>query len=183
MKAQLIFSRHSQGKVTQDQPIPPLGLLTLAVYAEQEVPDAEVEVFDGNVMSDKELLDSIDADIVGFGTWFSNYDNALVLAEKVKAHHPKSKIVFGGPHMLGLAEKAKRNNDFIDYAIPGDGERGFIELLTGKEPFPFPDFSTPLAKIPPISLKNLKSPWEWKQGPKRSGQSFFPSQNIVVVLE
>ena len=131
-KLQLLFPRHSIGNAPYAPKLtPPIGALVLASYLSKKLSDWKVEVFDCNATSEDEVLERIDASVVGISVWFSNYENGLEIARKIKAQSPGTKIVFGGPHTNGLAERILANNNFIDFVVSGDGEEPLVKLLAG----------------------------------------------------
>ena len=77
---------------------PPLGLISIATYIHQECPSVEVEILDGELISDEEIIARIDADIVGLNTNTVTYPQALRIAEEAKARG--SKIVLGGVYFI-----------------------------------------------------------------------------------
>ncbi len=131
-KLQLLFPRHSIGNAPYAPKLtPPIGALVLASYLGKKLSGWNVEVFDCNVASEEEVLERIDASVVGISVWFSNYENGLEIARKIKAQSCGTKIVFGGPHTNGLAERILANNNFIDFVVSGDGEEPLVKLLAG----------------------------------------------------
>ncbi|MFA5993210.1 MAG: radical SAM protein [Candidatus Pacearchaeota archaeon] len=189
MELQLIFPKHQEGKSLLQEHIPPLGLLTIASYIKAKKPKQKVEVFDGNSISDNELIQKINAEMVGISVWFSNYDNGLKIAKRIKEKNPNTKIVFGGPNTNGIAERILKNNHFIDFVISGDGEESLLGLLQGRKNETIagltyrkddkiisntPSYSLDLNKLPPLNLKLLKTPFKWDRKIKRMGHSYFP---------
>jgi anaerobic magnesium-protoporphyrin IX monomethyl ester cyclase len=176
MKVDLIFPQH-EGVSNIQVPQPSTGLLTLAAYAQQNIPRLDVTVYDGNYISN--------ADIVGVSTWFSNYSNALSIGKEVKRRNPKATLIFGGPHAGSIPKRVISNNPFVDYVISGDGERAFVKLLGGEQEDKVPgltyrkgnrvttnnpDFTVDLETIPAINFQTLGEEFIWK--PK--SRSYIP---------
>ena len=104
MRLNLLFSKHHKTRNIQ-QVQAPTGLLTLASYLWREVPGVSTFVYDANLGIDISYGDLAEADIVGFSTWFSNYEAALDDARGVKELNPLVKVVFGGPHAGAIAQR------------------------------------------------------------------------------
>lgn len=69
------------------------------------------------------------ADVVGFSVYVWNARISLEIARRLKAQHPKTLIIFGGPHVPDQTESFLRENPFIDVAVNGEGEKTFLALL------------------------------------------------------
>lgn len=110
---------------------PPLGLLSIAEYAHQRVPDLDVRVVDGNMHPESEIGIRRDANVVGFSPTVLSYDSCLRLAQKAKNNG--SIVVFGGPYAGALPERISKARAFVDYVVSGDGEVPFAQLLEGKD--------------------------------------------------
>jgi radical SAM superfamily enzyme YgiQ (UPF0313 family) len=196
MRVQFIFARQEVGLSLRDRYVPPLGLLTLTAFISHEMPDCELSVLDANAEGGNDILERADADVVGFSVWFSNYHNAVLLAQQIKERNPKTTIVFGGPPLSGIADRTLRNNPFVDFVVTGDGERAIVRLLRflrgerrmGVETIPGlhhrsaagdilqnnPDFSLALDRIPFVNLDHLATAFSWSPGQSIPGHSFFP---------
>lgn len=192
MKTQLISPKHGLGRSIEHGNLPPIGLLTIANYVKQEMPDTEVEVIDGNSDDAEKYLDS-KSQVYGIGCWFSNYSEAVILANKIKAVNPHSTVVFGGPNANGIGDRILRNNPSIDYVVCGDGERAFTSILRGQNPKEIsgvtyrakgevhtnaPDFSLDINTLPFNSLDSLVTPFSWEQGIKRTAHNYYPTSNF-----
>ena len=79
-----------------------------------------------------------EADVVGFSNYVWNANISLELARRLKQDCPDLLTVFGGPHVPNGAEAFLRRHPYVDIAVHGEGERGFLEIL---EAFPEGDFS------------------------------------------
>ncbi len=172
-----MFARHTEGVVSgsrssTDLP-PPVGLLAIAAYIRARRPDAQVEVLDGNRVSDDWLVDRIRAPVVGFSVWFSNYAATLALIRRVKARHPRTRVVLGGPHATALGGCILKNQrGLVDAVVAGDGEEAMLALMSGAvsgglvagEPLRLDD-------LPLFDLEPLVTPYAWSTGPF-TGQAF-----------
>lgn len=197
-KIQLIFCKHDFGKlacVNKIQNQPPLGLVTIATHLESIFPDFQIEVLDGKNFELNELYDLINADVVGFSTWFSNYKSTVSLIKKIKMKNPSTKIVVGGPHATVLAKNVMQNNSNIDYVIVGEGEIKLQLLLSGISPCLIPGIyyrkdglvnytpnseamSIDLDLIPYPNLDVLSPKYEWNSTPQGPAMSAFPISGI-----
>ncbi len=177
-RIQLVFPGHDYGELAhRPQVLPPsLGLLTLAAYVKARVPDCSIDVFDGNATCEDDILQCLDAPLIGFGTWFSNFDSTLRYAEKLKSVQPGTQIVIGGPHTTGIAERILQHNPFIDFVVSGDGEEALVDLVKGKDPASIPNLAyrdvsgaisvasarnVDLHTVPSITLESLVTPYTW----------------------
>jgi len=146
-KVQFVFCRHTHGHLAHEaevQPQPPLGLLALASYIKEKLPHITVEVFDGKLLSRNQLMALLDAPIIGFSAWFSNYEESCLMAEALKARNPNVHILIGGPHPTWMAHRILRNRPSIDCVIRGEGEIALERLLRGD----------PLIEIPGVVYRD-----------------------------
>ena len=110
---------------------PPSNLEILASYINSKISNTRVRVY-----SDiKEINNNLASDFIGISDWFSNHQNAMNLAKKIKQRNPNCKIAVGGPNASNLGARILKNNSYVDYLVCGDGEEalvGLIELKEGK---------------------------------------------------
>lgn len=79
-----------------------------------------------------EILQRIpqDADVVGFSAMFSGeWPIQRTLIARIKERIPKAIMVVGGEHITALTEYSLRDCPAIDYAVRGEGERTFAQLI------------------------------------------------------
>lgn len=68
--------------------------------------------------------------VVGFSSTFQQNTPSFALARRLKAAFPHLVILFGGANFEGvMGEELVRTNAFIDYAVDGEGEEVFVEIL------------------------------------------------------
>jgi ribosomal peptide maturation radical SAM protein 1 len=68
--------------------------------------------------------------VVGFTSTFQQHVASLALARRIKARFPHVKIVFGGANVDGeMGLEYVRAFDYIDYAVSGEADEVFPELL------------------------------------------------------
>lgn len=110
---------------------PPLGLLCLAAYVREKMPDIGVEILDAHLegKSDENLLDSIrktNPTLVGIYTISANAGHIHRLIERMRKH--VRYIVVGGPYATIYARSIIKDGS-IDYIVMGEGEGPFCDLL------------------------------------------------------
>jgi radical SAM superfamily enzyme YgiQ (UPF0313 family) len=77
----------------------------------------------------KNKIKNFNPDIVGISMFTGAYKSAKIVAQLAKEINPEIKVVIGGPHStLSPQETLIKNNEF-DYAIRGEGEYTFLELV------------------------------------------------------
>ena len=84
-----------------------------------------------NILGDQGLAAEIlarEPHLVGFTCYLWNIERTLWLARRLKAARPETKIVLGGPE-IGPDNALLHAEPCIDYAICGEGEQAFCELL------------------------------------------------------
>lgn len=109
---------------------PPLTLLTLATYIKNKIPDINIEILDGEIISIEEILAKVDADFVGISAGILNYDTAIEIAEI--ASLKGSKVIMGGPYPTVIPDLILKNHEFIDAVVIGDGEESLFKYMTEK---------------------------------------------------
>ena len=129
-KVQLIFPAGGS-KLSSTGILPPLGIIALGTYVKEKIPSVEIEVIDGAIYSQKNILGNLKGDILGLSVTAANYLNSLEIAKRAK--EKGINVIVGGPHSTIEHKKIIEENPFIDYAIRKDGERAFYELLIGKD--------------------------------------------------
>lgn len=73
-------------------------------------------------------IEHMKPDLVAFSVFTGNYRRFLDIAESVKTHLSVP-IVFGGIHVTAVPSRVMAN-EFIDFAIIGEGEKGLLDLIT-----------------------------------------------------
>ncbi|RLE39321.1 hypothetical protein DRJ17_01210 [Candidatus Woesearchaeota archaeon] len=138
MKVQLIQPAVNKkySRILSSGTIQPIGLISLATFLHKNLPEIDVEVFDGEVTPEEEIEKCIDGDIVGVGSTLVTHDNALRIAEIAK--EKGATTIMGGKNASVLAENILRNRPYIDYVISGDGELALLDLVKGISPLSIP---------------------------------------------
>ena len=110
---------------------PPINILSLAAYIRMQRPLINLCVIDGLRIGAKKALSraaEVDADIYGVSFLTFNGSSAYRFINGLKALRPNAKIVVGGTHVTSL-EKDAFEKSKIDFAVHGEGEETFVELI------------------------------------------------------
>ena len=113
----------------------PLGLLYLAAYMREQ--NHQVKLVDGEALglTAGDIVDQAreyDPDIIGLSSTTVAFHRALEVANEIKAHNLKARIVLGGPHVTVAAEDSLKHEAF-DFGILGEGEVAFQNFLSALE--------------------------------------------------
>lgn len=101
---------------------PPIGLVYLGTYLQKYGHD--VKIIDRNFTDDTPLAGW---DIIGISAMTVHYDKAVEMGRFIKEMNPKVKVVIGGVHISTCSESF--DPEAFDYAVIGEGELGFLELV------------------------------------------------------
>lgn len=128
MKIQLIVPPHDYGNTIYFHS-PHLGLISIANYVKKFYPEIKIEIIDLNItpLSETEIKEKLNSDIVGVTSYSYNYRNALKICKI--ANEKKIKVSIGGFHATYLPEEIHKNRPYIDYIIKGAGEKPFKEII------------------------------------------------------
>ncbi len=133
MNIQLIQPEKSKGYCSNSRTgcYLPLGLISIATYTQKEFPDAEIEVFDGELITNKQIIDKLkSSSVVGIETKTPNYASALEIAKAAK--EMGSKVIFGGVYASAIPQTIMEHRaDIVDHIVVGFGEKPFVEILKG----------------------------------------------------
>ena len=114
------------------------GLVSLANYLSQRLPEIGVELLDLSTMPTEQVAHCLgqyadiaeDVLVVGITTTTASYQSALAVARIFKKIAPQCVVVLGGHHASADAETIlRRHQDYVDFIIKGEGERPLTELL------------------------------------------------------
>lgn len=117
------------GRLSRSGCFPPLGLVSIATELLRQT-GHRAEILDGELLDIDEIIERIDADIVGVSPSQVTYTNALRIAEQAKSRG--ARVVFGGHHATALASQIVTNRACVDCVVIGDGEEAFSALATGR---------------------------------------------------
>ena len=119
---------------------PPLGLMSIKAYLEQNNDQLEVILLDGMILTTDEILKKMHTfhpNIVGVSIQLLSYKNALQICRE--ASDCGSLVFVGGHHATQMAVKIMKNrHNYIDCVICGDGEEATLQLCSGKNPSEIP---------------------------------------------
>lgn len=132
-KIQLINAPLSEDyyEISRSGVYPPLNLISLATYLQYYMPSLEIEILDGDILSQEEILSRINADIVGISPKILTYKNSLEIAKAAKGKG--AVVIMGGAHATALKEAILKNREYIDAIVEGDGEKAFLEIVKGMD--------------------------------------------------
>jgi radical SAM superfamily enzyme YgiQ (UPF0313 family) len=164
-------------------PIPPLGpapvrgnvplaAAYLKLFAEQAGPGRSYEIeilpaFQANTLGDRALVAAIlerEPWLVGFTCYLWNIERTLWVAREVKQRRPEVRIVLGGPEITADNAWVLETPDY-DYAVVGEGEQTFAQLLGALRD----------SECPPAALPGLYVPPSAGSGPRRSDPARRPA--------
>jgi radical SAM superfamily enzyme YgiQ (UPF0313 family) len=130
----------------------PVGLLALKAMADRERVDADVRVVEINGMINRgeikngdgfhdAIVDAIwrpDDDLAGLMTDADSLMHTVMLARRIKARNPRTRVCLGGPASSSISVLMLQRFPFLDYVVRGEGDETFVELLRalerGREP-------------------------------------------------
>jgi anaerobic magnesium-protoporphyrin IX monomethyl ester cyclase len=112
----------------------PLGLLSLASYALKHVEGIDVKIIDSAALSYDistvvEKLKEYQPDLIGVTMTTTAVKTVEMLSTAIKQEMPRVKIVVGGPHVSALKKEVLKQLPAADFAIAGEGEQTFAELI------------------------------------------------------
>ena len=93
--------------------------------------DVEIAVLEGQGFTPVTIGALARYDILGFSILFSNYSEALQLADAVKKASPGVKIIMGGPYAACLGSRILTNRPAVDGVVVGDGEDALWRIAAG----------------------------------------------------
>ncbi len=137
MRVQLIippFPRQERmGKTKALYPVyPQLGLAYIAAIAESLGHQVEIIDAEALLLSREDVLEAIDdfrPQILGFQAFTHSQDNCHTVARLAKERLPNVTVVFGGIACTAQPEYQMTPGKVCDYAVRGEGEHCFTELL------------------------------------------------------
>ncbi|HPA25381.1 MAG TPA: radical SAM protein [bacterium] len=118
--------------LSDEDPMPPLGLMYLAGYLKREsnydvqILDCQVEKI--NLEQIKDYVEKENPEVVGITTMTFTLLDVLETIKTVKSIKPNAKIVLGGPHPHIFPEETI-NLPGVDFCVLGEGEKAFKELI------------------------------------------------------
>ena len=111
----------------------PYAVGILESYARQYLTDPEQFDFRVPVYKrlgiDQAVKQLLGCNLVGFSVYVWNFQISLEIARRLRSLDGSVIVVFGGPHVPDNAIEFLTDNQFIDLAVHGEGERTFTEIL------------------------------------------------------
>jgi anaerobic magnesium-protoporphyrin IX monomethyl ester cyclase len=126
MKIGLIFPNHDRRYKTVH-----IGLASLAAYARERHDDLRFTVLDTRVATRKETkaFFNSDFDLIGMTVFSPVYFENIEIFNRIRKKNKKIPIVMGGPYVTTIREEIFKETP-IDYAVYGEGEITFCELIS-----------------------------------------------------
>lgn len=135
MEIQLIQPAKSKGYVSNSRTgcYAPLGLISIATYSHQQFPTAKIEVLDGELMTNQEIIRRLKSNvIVGIDTKTPNYASAIEIANAAKEMN--CKVVVGGVYASSIPDLISHyRGGIVDHVVVGFGEKPFVDIINGRE--------------------------------------------------
>jgi len=115
---------------------PPMGVISLAAYAREKFPKAEISVIDGRVnnLSVDEVLErarAFGADVVGLSSLTSFAHLLAPITEGIREATPGALVVIGGPHASAFRDEALTSS-WADAAVVGEGEIALERIIEAR---------------------------------------------------
>lgn len=101
----------------------PLGLLSLAEYAKERIPEIEFKVIAGPI--ELHDVEEFKPDIIGFSSISQFFTLLCTSIDKVKSAFPNVSIILGGYHITYIPSNLPKN---CDVGVIGEGEYTFYQL-------------------------------------------------------
>ncbi len=121
---------YAEGDLDSDFFQIPYGLLSLAACARRAGHDVKVLNLSNRAWSEVEkTVTGLNADVFGLSCWTANRRGVDLVARAIKAAHPSSYVVIGGPHATPLARPIMERWHSVDCVVLGEGEHTFLELI------------------------------------------------------
>ncbi len=184
----------------------PLGLLSLIGYARKYGGYNDFTIVDGRgTLTPAEGLRpqirAVKPDLIGITAFSMERAEAHELARVAKEEHPNVPLVIGGPYTTGEFREVVADPN-VDYAVVGEGEITFLELLKNLEKgirkpeikglayqdngefrfLGFPEFIKDLDQIPMVAWDALDLEFYFKNKRKRSTMNPHPKSTRSIPL-
>ena len=111
---------------------PPMGVLYIASYLQNKMPEVEINVLDGLIQGYGRIsarINEFRPQILGVSFNTILAESAYALIDEVKRKHPGVLVVLGGPHATALAEEGLMRSK-ADIVVIGEGEETFYEICS-----------------------------------------------------
>ena len=133
-KVVLINVYYSESGYGDKLNFPPLGIAYISEYLDEKKIDHLIIDMGLGISSDEVLeeINHIKPSWIGISLNSLHIEKSKKLMEKLRINNPSTRMVVGGPHVTTQGKKIFEKLDFIDYAIIGEGEESFYELIINK---------------------------------------------------
>lgn len=81
----------------------------------------------------REVLNEFKPDLVGISVFTTKVASAFIAAQIAKSFNPDAPVVVGGPHPSVKSEELLRIAPFVDFAVRGEAENSFVQLVQAVE--------------------------------------------------
>jgi len=115
---------------------PLMGPILLGTMLSRRGHDVRIynENLSGSVLADDAILaDLLDADVVGISIMTSTAARGYALADAIRAHRPRGKVVIGGAHATFMPDEAAQHADQV---VVGEAENVIADLVEGRADAP-----------------------------------------------
>lgn len=135
MKVHLIFAPplcSSSLEVFGENTWPPMGILYIAGYLREKMPDVKISVTDGCKIGYQRTIkevEEIKADIVGISFYTTQTLGMVKLAKEIRSKLPDVFIVVGGPHATALPIDTLIQSQ-ANICVVGEGEEVFYNIVS-----------------------------------------------------
>lgn len=119
----------------------PVGLAYLAAFTSANGIDTiliDAEVSDLNVGAVIKKVQDFKPDVVGITCTTPIFQEAIDIAEAIKASGINTNVILGGPHITALPENSLETSNAVDFVVCGEGEITLLETLQALEQKEFP---------------------------------------------
>jgi radical SAM superfamily enzyme YgiQ (UPF0313 family) len=133
MKILLIYPYFLEERInTEEIAALPIGLYYIAAILKENGHDTDIiNLYDA--VNEQEGIRAVikekAPDLIGFSIFHANRWGGIELAKMAKEINPRVKVVFGGPGPTFLWNFFLKNFDEIDFAVIGEGEHTFLDLV------------------------------------------------------
>ncbi|MBN1584384.1 MAG: cobalamin-dependent protein [Anaerolineae bacterium] len=112
---------------------PPLGILSLASYLRERIPDIDVDVIDMTFYANpsetmRRRIEQGNYDIIGLSVMTAMLNEAIEVSRVARAAPSKPIVLWGGPHPTVLPERSLAY-EYVDMICLGEGEEALQELI------------------------------------------------------
>lgn len=125
-KIQLVFP-HGGSRLSSTGVLPPVGITMLATYIKENIPDIEVEAFDGELTNHETIISKLDGDFLGISTTGTNYMESVNIMSSAK--EAGMNVILGGPHATIKHKEILKRNKHVDAVIRRDGEKALAAYI------------------------------------------------------